>query len=419
MLEAALERRPSSWLERRLSEGREGRREVYRHIARVYARPLVAYYRESPWRWVGDARSVVLGFFAERIFRRESFDRWFRRDAPLRRWLVKAFAYYLVELARERADGGVGNRLAQKLALVSGNPERAYHRALAESLVLNALGKAREECERRGLRRDWTVFFERCWKGRPSEEILRDLRADPAPAAAMIERATGRFRSALRDLFERDGLPEGGINREIRFLLAARGRTAGEEGAPAPLGRGGGLDPGPKTRERAVGGLLALGLTGFRRPVDEIVARLREDGARDWLAASLEAGPARRFGRVEEILLEGRASLTLLLQIKEESKRLYRASGPDAEARLSGLATYLIVLASAFVNRAARIAGATADELRAAWLALAPAAPEPWDDLLARAALGLSGARPSSPPPSRSVVRSPSRRGGMLPNSAP
>lgn len=398
MLEAALERTPIAWLERRLCAGRDGRRDVYRHIASVYARPLAAYYRESPWRWVADVRSVLFGFFARRVFRKAFLERWAGRDVPLRRWLVKAFAYYLAERARE--GGGGGSPMARKLALQPGNPERAYHRALAESLVGVALAEAREDCERRGMSCDWKLFFQYACEGRPSAELLARRGVDPVSAASAIHRAIERFRSALRELFERDGLPEGGINREIRFLLAARKPAAADGVARAGLEPGSGhLRIATETRERAVDRLLALGLAGLRRPVDGLIARLREGDGQEQLASLLEAGPARRFGSIEGTLLRGGVSLAVLFEIKEESKRLYRASVQDPEARLSGIATYFLALASALANRAARISGTAEDEVRTAWLDLACVAPPPWAELFARAALGLTGGRLSSLPP--------------------
>ncbi len=224
MLQAGLER-TTTWLERKLAEGRDGRLQVYRHIASLYARPLAAYMRESPWRRLGDIRHVVFRFFAERIFRKESLLRWVRRDVPLRRWLVKAFAYYLVELSREAGEGSAQRR--SELRASGGNPELAYHTALAESLVRVALIKTREDCKRRGMEEHWKLFYEHHWKARPYREILAELGLDAVKGAARLRAAIARFRAALRELLEHDGLSEGSINEEIRALVAIGRGEAG------------------------------------------------------------------------------------------------------------------------------------------------------------------------------------------------
>lgn len=161
------------------------------------------------------------------------------------------------------------------------------------------------------------------------------------------------------------------------------------------------MDPAPRRAEPAetapavtVRRLLSLGLLGgIGRPVDDLIDRIREPDGRDWLEFALQSGPAGAGRSPEDLVLRGRGTRTELVRIKDESKVLYRASVDDRHSRLTGLLTYLLVLAALYVHHDVPLSARAEEELRAAWMDLALVAPDAWKLLLSEAALGLTRSR--------------------------
>jgi len=129
--------------------------------------------------------------------------------------------------------------------------------------------------------------------------------------------------------------------------------------------------------------LLALGLCGPRRPVDDLIDRLCLSDGSEWLARSLATGPAGAFGDPVVYLVEGQATLDQLLAAKQSSKTLMSAAGP---ARLTALASYLLTVAAGFVHYKTNICSRSQEEIDEVLLDLAAVTAEPWTTLLAAAA---------------------------------
>lgn len=142
--------------------------------------------------------------------------------------------------------------------------------------------------------------------------------------------------------------------------------------------------------------LLQMGLAGTRRPVDELIERLSESDGTGWFRAAIKRGP---FGvRVAASIkqsdkgAERVPDLETLIAAKQESKQLLHRAA-DKDAWLVGLASYLLAIASAAVHHKSVISATPAEELSGSLLDLATVAPEPWSDLLGRAALVVGGER--------------------------
>ncbi len=136
--------------------------------------------------------------------------------------------------------------------------------------------------------------------------------------------------------------------------------------------------------------LLQMVLAGTRRPVDDLIERLSETDGSAWFRAAIKRSP---FGtRVAQSIKTSDAApdLETLIAAKQDSKQvLHRAA--DRDAWLVGLAGYLLAIASAAVHHGAVISSTSSHELAGSLLDLATVAPEPWSDLLGRAALVVGG----------------------------
>jgi hypothetical protein len=131
--------------------------------------------------------------------------------------------------------------------------------------------------------------------------------------------------------------------------------------------------------------LLRMGLSGPRRPVDDLIDRLRRPDGSPWLTSALAAALAPGESP-RELLIDGGGSLERLRAIKERGKAMLQSFTTPQE-RLSGLACYFMSIAAALRHHRTPIGGRDDDELRSALLDLAESAPPPWDDLVAQATL--------------------------------
>ncbi len=131
--------------------------------------------------------------------------------------------------------------------------------------------------------------------------------------------------------------------------------------------------------------LLALGLSGPKRPVDGLIDRLCRPDAPQWLDEKLTSGPAGAFGDPVVYMVEGEATLDQLIAVKQTSKSLLGA-GKEEEPKLTALASYFFAIAAALVHHRTVICSRSRHEVDAALLDLAAVAAEPWATLLSDAA---------------------------------
>jgi hypothetical protein len=132
--------------------------------------------------------------------------------------------------------------------------------------------------------------------------------------------------------------------------------------------------------------LLHLGLTGPPRPVDQLINRMSTKDGHTWLRKTLETGPTAAFGPPVAQLVEGAATLDQLVTMKQSGKSL-AGSSCDDQSTLAAMVCYFFPIASAMVHHGRNICSRSRDELNVTLLDLATVAPEPWADLLSRAAL--------------------------------
>lgn len=210
-------------LERWLSEDSEGRLKAARHIMKAYAHPLKVYYLGSTFRTMGDAEDMVRGFFADRLDREDFLQKWLDSRKRLRHWLITAFKHFLYEQIRADArhkhqqEPEDGHLIAAEDA--EAQPETAFHRAVAISLVQQAMQLTAEACESEGLGQHWYALMQRRIEGRAWPEIAEELDITPSRLRVMSRTAENRFRRCLRDLLAWPSAADVEIDAEIRSLL--------------------------------------------------------------------------------------------------------------------------------------------------------------------------------------------------------
>lgn len=209
----------STWIALRMGDGVEGRNEVNRHIMAVYDWPLRVYFMGTSERWLGEPEDVVSGFFADRLGRSEFLHEWRASGMRLRRWLMNAFCFYLMELRRARARDRRAGELDREPIVFNGSPEAAIDRAFRVSLVREALRVAQETCEETGLGEHWNIFVSHYLTGRDYSDLSREFLVSPERAAVMARTAARKFRGAVRELLAGDGTPDQEVDQEILALI--------------------------------------------------------------------------------------------------------------------------------------------------------------------------------------------------------
>jgi hypothetical protein len=131
---------------------------------------------------------------------------------------------------------------------------------------------------------------------------------------------------------------------------------------------------------------LRLGLEGPRRPVDDLIDRLRRSSGGSWLNDALQAGPLKGQGSASELLIDGKATIAQLIAIKDRSKALVKEA-VAGELRLAGIAGYFLSIAAGLQHHGKLITTRDHDQLAEILLDLAEAAPEPFKGLLSHAAV--------------------------------
>ena len=202
-----------------LQEGEVGRKEINRHLMEVYTEPLVVYLGGHSGRRPGDPRETVHGFFANRLARDDFVAKWQQSGLRLRRWLMNALSFYVMECRPRGTTMPRPAALSNNLATDAGRPEEAVDRAFARSIVKQALRRAQHICRLQRLEEHWRIFVRHYYEGQRYEHLAADFDVTPARAAVMARTAGRKFRSALCDLVLRDGAAPGELERDIRTLL--------------------------------------------------------------------------------------------------------------------------------------------------------------------------------------------------------
>ncbi len=210
-----------TWINRQMGLGEEGRRQINRHIMSVYAWPLKVYFLGSSARWLGEPDEIINGFFANRLAREEFLERWRESSMRLRRWLINAFCYYLMEVRKSRKRNDSHPELSDDPITFSGNPDEAVDRAFAISLVHRAIAAAAARCEEENLADHWSVFMRHYLNEEPYDSIAPDFKVTAARAAVMARTASRKFQAAIRELLAADGGGEARVDEEIAALLEA------------------------------------------------------------------------------------------------------------------------------------------------------------------------------------------------------
>ncbi|MBX3375955.1 MAG: hypothetical protein KF678_02995 [Phycisphaeraceae bacterium] len=152
---------------------------------------------------------------------------------------------------------------------------------------------------------------------------------------------------------------------------------------PKPATTNADLSPDLATR------MLRLGMVGPRRGVDDVIDRLRTpDGWQWWEGCMSELGEGSAADAATR-LVKGRADLAFITSAKELHKSRMAAGNPVPQ-RLASMAAYYACIAAALVHHKKAITGQSPELLSEALADLAASTPEPWSDLIGKAALTLS-----------------------------
>jgi len=214
----------NTWIADELRTGRDGRQNVNFHLMKTYAWPLRVYYLGTNLRWLGEPDDVIGGFFESRLGQELFLEKWRRSGIRLRRWLMNAFCFYLMELRKQRMRHKPPIEVGEEPVTFVGDPEAAIDRAAVVAFVRHAMEEAAQECVKEGLEAHWGIFLRHQVDGTPFRRIADEFHVDSARAAVMSRTATRKFRRALREVLVRDGVAEDQCAHEIQLLLESSGR---------------------------------------------------------------------------------------------------------------------------------------------------------------------------------------------------
>ncbi len=229
-----------TWLETQIDAGcaardggdaqahREAIRELSRHVMDRYREPLRAYIRGSRWRTFGDADDLVAGFFARRLDSLEYLQRWQSVGVPLRRWLMNGILLELRTLAREarrRAarEGGPRADAETPADDTSRDPtaERAFDRAWARGILVEAAAQASAELADEGREKAWRLFERHVLDGVEYAAAADELGIPRDEARAMSKLAQYRLRRAIAVVLRDDGVAAEDLERTVNDVYAA------------------------------------------------------------------------------------------------------------------------------------------------------------------------------------------------------
>ncbi|MCZ6793970.1 MAG: sigma factor-like helix-turn-helix DNA-binding protein [Planctomycetota bacterium] len=213
-----------TWIKRKLDQGQAGRKEVNRYLMGVYYEPLQIYFRGCRLRWLadrcGNPEEIVHGFFDSRLSREKFFDGWRNSNKRLRNWVVGAFWHYLYEL-RNSLKREAKRYVEADLDLQPTGDDHVHEfdRAVAISIVQEALRRARELWERRGLVKHWQILILRFYEKLSYREIGERLKISEDRARKISQTARANFANALEETVANEVSDRLKVKDEIRLLL--------------------------------------------------------------------------------------------------------------------------------------------------------------------------------------------------------
>ncbi len=223
-----------SWIAAQLDQGPSGLSETNHHVMSVYADPLKAYYNGSSFHGLGDADELVAGFFADRLGRPDYLDKWQSSGRKLRHWLIVGFRYFLLEQRAVRqmpleADlaHASGTDDDSEATIITGaadadaeDPEHAFHREVARSLVRKAIAMTEERCLADDLAVHWRTWVRHVVDGCTYPELSKELGHGEVRLKVMARTVGSRFQLTIRELLAWPGALPDQLNQEIQELIS-------------------------------------------------------------------------------------------------------------------------------------------------------------------------------------------------------
>lgn len=211
-----------TWLVSAVNDGPDGLERARRHIMEVYGWPLTVYVQGSSFNRLGDAEDLVRGFFADRLPRQEFLQGWVSSGRRLRFWLLTGLRHYLLETIHQDRRHSHAELPGDGVGLAESDdaePQRAFRKATARSIVAQAAACASGACAEEGLDEHWLVFSRHALGNILYADIARELSIEETRARVMSRTAANKFRAALRDLLAWPGSERDDLEADIAELL--------------------------------------------------------------------------------------------------------------------------------------------------------------------------------------------------------
>ncbi len=203
-------------------------RAVSHHVMDRYRVPLCAYIRGSRWKTFGDAEDLVAGFFARRLESLAYMQRWRNVGVPLRRWLMNGMLLELRTIARDQRrlaarEGTITPEHACDDPGLSHDPhaERAFDRAWARGVLVDAAARTAQELTDEGLESSWRVFERHVLDGLDYKSAAAEAGIPASDARAASRVAAYRLKRALRVVLEEEGVAQADLDRAVEDVYAA------------------------------------------------------------------------------------------------------------------------------------------------------------------------------------------------------
>jgi DNA-directed RNA polymerase specialized sigma24 family protein len=208
-----------TWILDRDEAGKSGRDELNRYIMEVYAPALKVYYLGTSYRSYWDADDAVSGFFVEYLGRAEYFREWQKSGMRLRRWLMNGMCWYLKSRWKAEIGRNKGAVMPDDSGLMPAGEDDTQRGEFVRAFVRAARELARQECDRRGLARQWEAFTLYYVRGLSRRLIGEQLGENDERVWVMVLTGKRHFVKAAREVLLRDGVREEDIDLDIGDLL--------------------------------------------------------------------------------------------------------------------------------------------------------------------------------------------------------
>jgi len=147
------------------------------------------------------------------------------------------------------------------------------------------------------------------------------------------------------------------------------------------------MSPDDALTPRQAATLLALSVAGPRRPVDDLIERLRRPDGATWMAQALDAFSEQTIGVAAEDVLAGRVAPNDLVAAKEAAKARL-ADAKTIDDALGATLCYFAAAGAALAHHGEVISSRSRSDLQDVLIDLAAAAPPAWAELFEVAAEG-------------------------------